>query len=177
MRSIIFILLVLCSNSYANNLREREALSQQATLDESLKQGYKRHLKGRQNGTPNNQIHNSENTSTEIVDVFEPDTNETDAPANLFTGSEPDFPFDLYTGTESTGPQERKDRSSWPECKGMRVDSCQELIRNSIVEDVEFQLLLPTDIVTMDYVWERVRIYHDESSPVPIVVEPVPCRG
>jgi hypothetical protein len=69
--------------------------------------------------------------------------------------------------------------SSWPECINMTVNHCESLISGTVTESVTFQ---PIDLSAGDvmlsenFVWERVRIFHDDSTP-PLVVEPIPRRG
>lgn len=69
--------------------------------------------------------------------------------------------------------------SSWPECVNMAVHECESLISGTVNESVTFQLIdLSAEevMLTENFVWERVRIFHDESTP-PLVVEPIPRRG
>jgi hypothetical protein len=61
----------------------------------------------------------------------------------------------------------------------MTVNHCESLISGTVTESVTFQ---PIDLSAGDvmlsenFVWERVRIFHDDSTP-PLVVEPIPRRG
>jgi hypothetical protein len=76
-------------------------------------------------------------------------------------------------------PRELEDPSSWPDCIQLTVDDCESLIGRSIKESVKFELINASGgdfFLTMDYDWERVRIYHDDSTP-PLVTKPVPKRG
>ena len=69
--------------------------------------------------------------------------------------------------------------SSWPECMNMAVHECESLINGTVSESVTFQLIdlsAGEVMLTENFVWERVRIFHDESTP-PLVVEPIPRRG
>mmetsp|Transcript_19830 Transcript_19830/g.28213 ORF Transcript_19830/g.28213 Transcript_19830/m.28213 type:complete len:119 (+) Transcript_19830:220-576(+) len=66
--------------------------------------------------------------------------------------------------------------SAWSDCVGMAVGECENFINSTVTGSIDFELMIPGEMATMDYVWNRVRLYHDDSSP-PLVTEPVPMRG
>lgn len=69
--------------------------------------------------------------------------------------------------------------SSWPDCITKTVHDCESLINSTVTNSVNFQLIDSSNgdvLFTMDYDPDRVRIFHDGSSP-PLVTEPTPMRG
>ena len=147
LRNAFFILLMLCSDAHSKSLKERKTGSQAAALSKNKSLRLGSQRHLKRGGKNSESKNSVENSDT------------TDVPA------------DLFEGTETQEPE------SWPKCVGMTVDSCKSHILSTTTKPAEFVLMLPTDIAIKNYLWERVRIYHDKSSPKMLVLEPAPGRG
>mmetsp|Transcript_28484 Transcript_28484/g.40813 ORF Transcript_28484/g.40813 Transcript_28484/m.40813 type:complete len:124 (+) Transcript_28484:90-461(+) len=87
----------------------------------------------------------------------------------------------LYDEPLDQTPRSIEELSTWTDCIGLTVKKCKRLIKSTITDTVIFQLVTPDEMLTEEYLWNRIRIYHDDSSPddslLAKVIEPAPKRG